>query len=177
MVPPGLDIDEWLLEGKQMKGSPLVVARTLVKLWNNTVLVRLLNPDTLPFTLHKKSKIAITEPFDGINVSATGTTNTEITPTLTNEKRPMLWNMVCNYHTKLSVSEREDLFHLLCQFREIFVTPQEPLGRTSKLKHSINTSNAHPIRQPTRRIPTARRSEVTKLLEETLEKDIIKTIM
>ena len=89
----------------------------------------------------------------------------------------MLWNMVCNYHTKLSVSEREDLFHLLCQFREIFVTPQEPLGRTSKLKNSINTSNAHPIRQPTQRIPTARRSEVTKLLEETLEKDIIKTIM
>ena len=142
-------IDKWLLEGKQMKGSPLVVARALVKPQKNTVLVRLLNPDTLLFNLHKKPKIAVMEPFDGINVSATGTTNTEIAPTLTNEKRLMLWNMVCNCHTELSVSEREDLFHLLCQFGETFVTPQEPLGCTSKLQHSINTGNAHPIRQPT----------------------------
>ena len=167
------DVDDWLLEGKQIKGSPLVVARALVKPQNNTVLVRLLNPDTLPFTLHKNSKIAIMEPCDGINVSASCITNTEVAQALTNEKR-LMWNMVCDCHAELSASEREDLFHLLCQFGEIFVVPQEPLGRTSKLKHSIDTGNAHPIRQPTRRIPPARRSEVTKLLEEMLEKGIIK---
>ena len=48
LAKTSVDISEeatWLLEGQQMKESPLVVARALVIPRNNTVVVRLLNPD------------------------------------------------------------------------------------------------------------------------------------
>ena len=92
----------------------------------------------------------------------------------TEEKQLSLWNMVCECHIELSDDERRDLFHLLLQFADTFAGPQDIPGRTSRLKHSINTGDTHPIRQPVRRIPPARRSEVTKLLADMMEKDIIK---
>lgn len=166
--------DTWLLEGKQVKDSPLVVARALVKPYNNTVLVRLLNPQSKPFTLHKKSRIAFMEPMDSLCIcTADIPTITKTTPALTEEKRHILWNMVSSCHAELPDDERQKLFHLLSQFGDIFAGPQELPGRTSKLKHSIDTGDAHPVRQPVRRIPPARRSEVTELLKEMIEKDII----
>ena len=171
------DIDNgatWLLEGQQMKESPLVVARALVRPHNNTVIVRLLNPDTKPFTLHKKSKIALMEPIDNLCVcSAEATTNDNTSQVLTEEKKHILWDMVCNCHADLSDLERESLFFLLLQFGDIFAGPEDMPGRTSKLKHSIDTGDAHPIRQPVRRIPPAKRREVTKLLDEMMKKNVI----
>ena len=85
-----VDISEeatWLLEGQQMKESPLVVARALVRPHNNTVVVRLLNPDAKPFTLHEKSNIAVMEPLNSLCVSSTDAiTSANINPVVTEEK-------------------------------------------------------------------------------------------
>ena len=164
----------WLLEGQQIKESPLVVARALVIPCNNTVVVRLLNPDAKPFTLHEKSNIAVIEPLNSLCVSSTdATANANTNPVVTEEKKCMLWDIVCNCDANLSDVEKESLFFLLLQFGDIFATPQDLPGRTDKLKHFIDTGTAHPIRQPVQRIPPAKRSEVTKLLDEMMQKDVI----
>ena len=51
------------------------------------------------------------------------------------------------------------------------------VGRTGKLKHSIFTGNATPVRQSTRRIPVHRRDEVQKMLKDMLRDDIIEQIL
>ena len=159
----------WFLEGQQMKESPLVVARALVRPHNNTVVVRLLNPDAKSLTLHKKAKIAVMEPINNPCVCSVDATINDNANVVTEEKKHILWDMVCSCHADLS----ESLFFLLLEFSDIFVGPQDMPGRTSKLKHFIDTGAAHPIRQPVRRIPPARRREVTNLLDEMMKKDVI----
>ena len=64
------------------------------------------------------------------------------------EKKHILWDMVCSCHEDLSDIERESLFFLLLEFSDIFAEPQNMPGHTSKLKHFIDTGVACPIRQP-----------------------------
>ena len=160
----------WLLEGQQMKESPLVVARALVTPHNNTVVVRLLKPDAKSLTLHKKAKIAVMEPINNPCVCSVDATINDNANVVMEEKKHILWDMVCSCHADI---ERESLFFLLLEFSDIFAGPQDMPGRTSKLKHFIDTGAAHPIRQPVRRIPPARRREVTNLLDEMMKKDVI----
>ena len=49
----------------------------------------------------------------------------------------------------------------------------DELGYTGKLKHSINTGDHPPIRQPARRVPPFRRKEVQKLLQNMERRDVI----
>ena len=164
----------WLLEGQHMKESPLVVARALVRPCNNTVVVRLLNPDTKPFTIREKSNIAVMEPLDNLRISVAETTgNEDVYPEVSEEKKCMLWDIVCNSDADLADIEKESLFSLLLQFSDIFAASQDLSGRTAKLKHNIDTGTAHPIRQSVRRLPPAKKQEVTKLLDDMMQKDII----
>ena len=47
------------------------------------------------------------------------------------------------------------------------------LGRTNLIKHSIDKGNEHPIRQPCRRVPPARREQAQGLIKDMLQKNII----
>ena len=47
------------------------------------------------------------------------------------------------------------------------------MGRTSKLRYSIDTGNALPVWQPVRWIPSVKRGEISQLLEDMVEQDII----
>ena len=62
---------------------------------------------------------------------------------------------------------------LLIDFADIFVATPDDLGRTGKLPHHIDTGNAHPIKQPPRRIPLLQRKQAQEILQKMLEKDII----
>ena len=61
----------------------------------------------------------------------------------------------------------------MLSFEDIFAGPDDSLGRTSLLKHTIDTGTAPPIRQPVRRISPSKRQEVSQLLESMLKKDVI----
>ena len=80
-------------------------------------------------------------------------------------KQEMLWKLVEGGDGPLTEANKEQLF---------FAISKEDLGRTAKVQHRINTGNSHPIRQPLRRIPPAKREEVRQLLKEMLDQDVIK---
>ena len=54
--------------------------------------------------------------------------------------------------TDLSSTQQQKLLELLATFSTLFVTPEEPLGKTSVVRHGIQTTGP-PICQPLRRIP------------------------
>ena len=49
-----------------------------------------------------------------------------------------------------------------------FAESSAELGRTNLIKHSIDTGNEHPIRQPCRRVPPARREQARGLIKDML---------
>ena len=65
VIPKVFTLHTWLMEEKHMKESPLVVARALVRLCDNTVVVQLLNPDTKPSTICEKSDIYCSDGAPG----------------------------------------------------------------------------------------------------------------
>ena len=73
----------------------------------------------------------------------------------------------------LDPTQKGYLYQLLRLYKDIFAQNKTDFGRTNKIKHSINTGDAAPIRQPVRRVPPARREELKKLLDNMLEKDVI----
>ena len=92
---------------------------------------------------------------------------------MSEEKREMLLDMVKNCGSELTLCEQDKFFELLLSYGDTFAEPGGNLGRTDKLKHTIFTGEAQPIRQGVRRISLSRKTEVTKLVKEMLDKRII----
>ena len=69
-------------------------------------------------------------------------------------------------------TQKNQLLQLLLEFSDIFAEDGE-LGRTDRIQHSIDTGDAHPIRQPVRRLPLNQRAEVRELLTDMEEKGVI----
>lgn len=66
----------------------------------------------------------------------------------------------------LDVRQRTQLEELIRQHLSVFSQGNDDIGRTSVVKHLIDTQGSKPIKIPPRRLPIYRREEAHKLLEE-----------
>ena len=73
----------------------------------------------------------------------------------------------------LTLSQMEGVEQLLRQYSGLFATKKSDIGRTSVVKHNINTGDARPVKQPLRRIPAHMTEEVNSQIEEMLSKGVI----
>ena len=73
----------------------------------------------------------------------------------------------------LSEQQTEEVKELLLEYHEIFVDDKEIIGRTSLVKHKIDTGNAVQICQRPRPIPLHLREEVDLVMEDMITKDLI----
>jgi len=89
------------------------------------------------------------------------------------DKHHLLWEIVQNCQADLSESEKNYFFQFVLTFEDIFAGPDDSLGRTSILKHCIDTGTAPPVRQSVRQISPVKKQEVNQLLESMLKKDDI----
>ena len=71
-------------------------------------------------------------------------------------------------------SEKGKLADLLTEFQVSFSKDEWGIGLTHLAEHSINTGNAEPIKQPPRRVPMAYAKEEKKVIEDLLEKGVIR---
>ena len=163
----------WIMEGDT---TPIIVARSLHNNSTGEIPVRLLNPTAESVTLYRRQKIGMLqeaeeelEPCLGVSAIQTSNSAQNI-----KAKQEMLWKLVEGGDGPLTEVNKEQLFYLLGEYADIFAISKEDLGRTAKVQHRINTGNSHPIRQPLRRIPPAKREEVRQLLKEMLDQDVIK---
>ena len=73
----------------------------------------------------------------------------------------------------LNVDQRRRAESLLVKFRVVFSDSKSTIGRTSLAQHRIDTGDAHPIKQPPRRIPFAMREELDNQVQDMLKQDVI----
>ena len=164
----------WLVEGKAINECSVLVAQAVVSPCNDTVIVHLLNPHTESITLHGKTTIAYMEKLDAVCIVTDATKRgkaMEPDPETSREKEHLLWEIKCS--PGLSEGEQNQFYQLLLSYSDIFADTGSDIGRTNRLKHTIFTGEIQPIHQPARHVPPHRKVEVSKLLQEMLEKDII----
>ena len=74
----------------------------------------------------------------------------------------------------ISSRQRDQITGLLFEFQDVFADEQGScLGRTSLIKHKINTGSAFPIKQAPRRMPLAKREIAEAEIDKMLKEDII----
>ena len=73
----------------------------------------------------------------------------------------------------LDSQKKKELSNLLIKYIDIFANSSD-FGRTGKIRHSIDTGSSAPIHQPVRRVPPVKREVKQKLLDNILEKKVIK---
>ena len=74
---------------------------------------------------------------------------------------------------KLTPEQKQALERVLCEYADVFSQGDHDLGRTSLVKHTINTANHAPIKQPPRRVAPAKREEMQRLVEEMAAQGVI----
>ena len=62
---------------------------------------------------------------------------------------------------------------MLKDFTDVISLNDGDIGKTTLVKHHIDTQGASPIRQPVRRLPMHQRKEVQGMLEDMLQNGII----
>ena len=165
----------WLVEGSQKEHNAVLVARAVVTPERREVPVRLLNVREEQITVKGGTTIAQMDAVQEEHVTSTISAIQESGGAeIPEEKRQLLWEVVMRSGENLSEPEREQLFSLLLDYDDIFASSPDDFGRTGRIKHTIDTGNSPPVRQPVRRIPPIRREESHNLLQGMLDKEVIK---
>ncbi len=73
----------------------------------------------------------------------------------------------------LENEEVTEVVKLLSEYEDVFSKGEFDIGRTSLIKHKIDTPGAHPIRQPLRRSSPEQRAEVDRQVKELLDRNLI----
>ena len=74
---------------------------------------------------------------------------------------------------RVEATELKMLQELVVEFTDLFALSSHELGRTSLVRHKINTGDSSPVRQPPRGIPFSLRSKVKILVNEMLEQGVV----
>ena len=161
----------WIVESDTSNRPGVIVARGLVcPDAAGLVPIRVLNPRDEKIILKQGVQVAKME-FIGndcvLNVSAVSGKSIE-----SRENQERLWEMVCEAGNSVNDNEKEQLFALVMEYADVFSLSSSELGRTTVLKHCINTGDSQPVHLPPRRIPQARREEV-RLIQEMLDQGVI----
>ena len=164
----------WLLEGRIVNNCSALVVRAVVSPSNSNVIVHLLNLHSYSITVHQKTGIATLEEKNsmcGVSEGAAKCMNES--NEVPEDMKLMFLEMVSKCSPELSDEEKDLLLHFLLTYSGIFAGPGEGGGRTDKQMHKIDTGDAHPICQAARRIPPQNKEEVSKLLQDMLQKYIV----
>jgi hypothetical protein len=73
----------------------------------------------------------------------------------------------------LGIREALALEELIADYQYVFETRSGDHGRTVKVYHKIDTGDARPIRQPPRRLPLAKQTELNNILVDMKSKGVI----
>ena len=159
------------------KTAGLMVGRTLVDTHQPMVMVRLLNLSDSPHTVRGGAVIAKCSSVVEIT-RGDGTTDLPVQPESGQNFGKTNWpegvrDMVNRAEQGLTVDQVRSLHNLVGANVDVFSLSPEDFGRTSLVRHQIDTGEARPVRQPARRLPLAKRDEAEKQVEKMKEAGII----
>ena len=162
----------WLLQASPDDRPAALVASALVEPRAGEVTVRLLNPRVETITIRNGTQIASLHPVQVLSEEDVVVAAAE-PQQLPQDKQEVLWGVAESLSMELSKGEREQFYHLLLMYVDVFASSDTDLGHTSRLQHEIYMGDSSPIRQAFRRISPQRRSEVQELLATMLQNEVI----
>ena len=173
-----LEQGPWLIDSTSMSKKAVQVANALVMPKNGTVPVRLMNSSSQPVTVYSGDSLAKMELLKSSEGVAIGCLSTEECSTrtrslITPEKEAKLWELSQRMGVGLSSEERKRVFDLLVKNEAVFPQKNE-IGKTKVLQHQIHTGEAQPVRQRPRSTPFHQREESRRVLQDMLDKNIIR---
>ena len=156
-----------LVEGRETVSSPVLVARAVVTAQaQQGIPVRILNSGKGGVTLYSGSRVAVASSVEASQVVECSDQDCRGVLSISRELEGDLWHTVEHVGEQLTMELREVLYSFLESYSNIFASSPDDFGRNAQVQHQINTGDAHPIQQRIRRIPPARRQEVTQLLQD-----------
>ena len=156
-----------LIEPQWRSGTPkhLLFARSISPVQEGYIKLQVTNSSPTPVKLFRGTRIGHFIPLEHVNVVDTVQEQPEhATPPP---------NSIDLSESSLSATQKEELLSLLGCFGHVFAQEGQPRGRTTVVKHHIETSGT-PIRQPTRRLPASLKGEVDKEVQDMLQTGVIR---
>ena len=159
---------------EKMAENGLVVASALVRVKNGQFYVRIYNTTNADVKLFKNTKIGqlqeceiadnFKESIRLVNRNESSNNASHINQNLTDIESSKY----------LSDSEKQQAKNLLIEYADIFSVDSNDIGLCNILKHKIDTGNSKPIAMPFRRIPEGLNEKVDNLVNDLLDRNIIR---
>jgi len=159
------------LNNSRLSSKGLFVARTLVQV-DNTVPIRIVNLSEEPQTIGANTTIALAKPVDSVQDFELPDVGEEVQESNhdNGELPEPLQEML---KTDLDGEEEMKARELLYKYQHIFSLSDNDVGRCNLIQHKIDTGTEPPIRQPPRRTPPWKQSEIERQVNHLLEKGMI----
>ncbi|KAL5017009.1 hypothetical protein ScPMuIL_006598, partial [Solemya velum] len=150
----------------------LMVAKTLVDCeLSRRVPVRLLNVTSEPTIVQEGSRLGMLYPVQNeIHSVPSNETNAS---TNKDEVSDSFLDLINRTRGNVPTDKEQVVEELLLKNKQVFVGPDEKLGRCNLYEHEIETGSALPIKQRAYRLPVHKREEVDKQVESMLEQGIV----
>ncbi|XP_033739317.1 uncharacterized protein LOC117326704 [Pecten maximus] len=164
-----MNSESLLIEGADsfLKNDKALVARSLV-CYETTVPVRLMNLQEDPQTVYPGTNIARASPVTSVIET---TSSSSCAPS--GELREDLHQLLQRSKEHLTPEQSNKVKSLLLAYKNLFAATDSDLGRTTVVKHKIETSDARPIKQPLRRVPAHLSPEVDRQVNDMLDRGVI----
>ena len=161
-----LQLQDSLLEPNEsfIRKTDTFIGRSLVSA-QEVVPVRILNLSDDTKVVYKGTYLADISPVCTLQSGASNTSKTNLTKELD--------SLLQRSSQYLDANQQQVARNFLSEYQHLFAKDNMDLGETNVVQHDINTGNAHPIKQPIRRVPVHLAEETNKQLDQMLEKGII----
>ena len=156
------------------KRNDIRIARTLVSGSQGTFPLRVANFSSRPVKLFTNSSLGTLLDVDVAVHDSTEEVCGTVTTGGDEHLRKDFEALFDFSESTLDEEDERELRDLLFKYRDVFATSKNDLGRTSMVKHTIQTdSNAQPVRRPPYRLPGHYKQEVQGMLGSMLDSGVV----
>ena len=148
----------------------LLCARTLVNVRSSVVTISVINVNDRPVTVPQSKTIGTLQTFQNVH---SVTPNTQGDNSNMSSLPDHLKVLIEGTSDKLSKQQKKQLEQLIHKYQDIFVGPDNTLGRTQLVQHKIDTGDTTPFKIPMRRQPISQKPIIENELDKMLQQDII----
>ncbi len=155
----------------------LLMPNMAVKVEDGNVVMSVMNLSAEVIRLKKGTVLGSVEPVTCFGDSASSTCDGLVAMAgnkpvnVAQHLQPVLQRAVDTGN--LSHEEEQKLASVLGTYEDIFVGPDGKLGQTNKVKHTIDTGDARPIKLPPQRLPVMQRDIATKEIDKMLAEGVV----
>lgn len=154
---------------KKDSEDELLIAKSVTHTNNPVIPVRVVNLSSGPKVMYEGQVAAICEAADIIEHSDGNSSDKNIKE----ELPPHLASILEECSSELDSNQFEAVQALLSKKVHAFAKNKDDFGRTDKAKHSIDTGEHRPVKQPPRRLPLHKKKEVAKEVKRLLDLGVI----